>query len=259
MKLWHKISVAIIAAGLLIFLVVYLNLLSAERYVFITKVRESLFSKLSIFGSFISQIKKSGDLINENLALKEENTKLLSQLAVQAEIKEQNDFLRQSLGVGSFIEYRLMDAKTFNFQFTPEGHYLLINKGAKDGVKNDDIVVSSSGVLIGQVIDTRENSSTVRTITDPSAKVTVKLTANNTSAIARGMLNNGLTLDFISQNDEIKENDLIVTSGNDLFPAGLIVGTVTKITSNDSSLFKKVGAQVEFRNINLSRVLILSR
>lgn len=259
MKLWHKISVALIAAGLLIFLVLSTNLLSTEHYVFIMKAREAMFSRLSIFGTFFSEIKKGSALIRENLALKEENQKLLAELAVQAELKEQNDFLRKTIGLEPLRGYRVTDAKTYNLQFTPEGHYLLINKGEKDGIKNGDIVITSSGVLIGQVSNINTYSSHVRAITDPNLKTTVKLLANSTSAIARGILDNGLQLDFVSQNDEIKENDMIVTSGNDLFPAGLIVGTISKITSNDSSLFKKVEARAEFKNINISRVLVLSQ
>lgn len=254
-----KIGLIVTAAGLLIFLILAINLISFDRFIFITKTRQFLFSKLSIFGTFVSEIKKSGNLISENIALKEENQKLLSQLAIQVELKEQNDFLRQALDMKPLTEYQLTEARTYNLQFTPEGHYLLVNKGAGEGIKNDDVVISPSGVLIGKISEVHDTYSLVNTVTDPGLKITVKLLNNDTAAIARGILDNGLQLDFVSQNDEIAENDVIVTSGNDLFPAGLIVGSVSKISSDNSSLFKKVEVRAEFRNINISRVIIMGR
>lgn len=257
-KLWKLIPV-LAAAGLLIFLILSVNFLSLGHYLSATNAREYMFSKFSFIGTFVSEVKKNKNLITENLALKEENRKLLSQLAVQTELKDQVDFLRQALNMQQLTDYKPVDAGTYNLQFTPEGHYLLVNKGLGNGIKNGDIVVSPSGVLVGQISDTNDDFSRVRAITDPNLKVTVKLLNKNISAIAKGMLDNGLYLDYISQNDEAAENDIIITSGNDLFPAGLIVGTISKIDLNAGSLFKKVEARAEFKNINISRVLILTR
>ena len=257
-KLWKLIPV-LAAAGLLIFLILSVNFLSLDRYLSAINVREYIFAKLSFFGTFISEVKKNRSLITENLALKDENRRLLSQLAVQTELEDQVDFLRQALNMKQLTGYKPVDAGTYNLQFTPEGHYLLINKGSRDGIKNGDIVISPSGILIGQISDTNEDFSRVRTITDPNLKVTVKFLNKDISAIARGMLDNGLYLDYISQNDEVAENDIIITSGNDLFPAGLIVGSINRIDLNAGSLFKKVEARAEFRDIDISRILILTR
>ncbi len=248
-----------VAAGLLFFLYLSRSYLSFERYAVIRSAREAVFSKLSIFGTFVAEIKKNHTLIDENLSLKDQNKKLLSELALQTELREQNELLKETLKMGPPAGYRLVDAKTYNLEFTPDGHYILINKGLNDGIKKGDIVMSPSKVLIGRVSDVNDNSSKVIMVTDPNTKITIRLLNKEIAGIARGDLDAGLKLDFITQNDEITDQDIVVTSGNDLFPAGLIVGTVSKISTDNSSLFKKVEVKAEFLNINISRIIILSR
>jgi len=99
----------------------------------------------------------------------------------------------------------------------------------------------------------------VELITNRDLKVTVRLLNKDVTAISKGILNDGLELDFVSQNDGIAMDDIVVTNGNDLFPRGLIVGTISKIGSNDGNLFRAVSVKPEFRSITIDRVLILSR
>src|SRR5438046_2800560 len=105
-----KISLIFVAAGLLIFVIFSSNLLSLERFIFIREARALFFSKLSIFSSFAAEIKKDGNLINVNLALKNENRRLLSEIAIQADLKEQNDFLRNSFHIQPSAGYKFVDA-----------------------------------------------------------------------------------------------------------------------------------------------------
>jgi rod shape-determining protein MreC len=254
-----KSIIVFVAAGLLIFLVLFNSSWLANRYEFIREVRVGIFSGMSRFGSFTSGLNNLTNLTRENLSLKDENRKLLSQLAFQAELKNQNDFLRNIAGLDISPEYKFIDARTFNTEFTPLGHYLLINKGIGGGVTKDDIVITSSGVLIGRVDEVFEGFSRVELITNRDLKITVRMLDKAITAISRGALNDGLRLDFISQNDEVVNDDKVITNGNDLFPEGLMVGSVSRVSSNDGNLFKEVVVKPEFKNIAIDRVLILSR
>ena len=105
-----------------------------------------------------------------------------------------------------------------------------------------------------------EGFSRASLITNSGSKITVKVLGKNTTGIARGFLNEGLRLDFISQNDQIVEGDTIITNGNDMFPPGLLIGKVSNIIfADDGDLFKKVILEPEFKKINLDRVLILTQ
>lgn len=249
------------AIGLLIFLIVfifsYFNL--GGEYQTIQNARISIFSRLSVIGSFISELKRIGDLTGENTALREENTKLLAELAANSEIKDENIFLKEILELNSPVKYRATEARTFNVNLTPEGHSLLINVGSIDGIEKDDIVISSSGVLIGQVADANEHSSRIKLVTDSDFKATIKLMNKEITGISVGLLGDGISLDFISQNDETLVGDTVVTSGNDLFPPGLIIGTINEVGFNDGGLFKKITVKPAFISINIGRVLVLNK
>ena len=259
LKLLKKAPIFLTVAILFVFIFFFSQKTFYLVEIPIQNARLYTYSKLSFFGTFVEKFKTIQSLIQENLKLKEENLSLLSKLALNEELKKQNDFLRETLGMGPILKYKPTEARTYNLEFTPKGHFLLINKGAEENMKKDDIIISSSGVLIGQITSVYDNFSRVSLISDPNTKVTIKLLNRNTYGISRGMLGDNLAVDFISQNDEIAENDIVVTSGNDLFPSGLIVGRVSKINFEGGGLFKKVEIRAEFNTIDISRVLIINR
>lgn len=253
-----KILVALVAMGLLVFLVFFNNLRLPFDIGFIKNTRIYLFSKLSFFGSFVSELKTIKNLTEENVSLKGENNKLLSQIAVRSELENENEFLRSVLGLPLKDNHEWIDAKVFNLQFTPEGHSLLIDIGSKNGIKPGDVVISSSMVLVGRVAGTDNNVSRVELITNPDFKITVRLSGSDITGIARGIMSDSILLDFISQDDNVDPGHIAVTNGNDLFPPGLIIGRVERIGPNDGSLFKKVFVKPEFQNIDISRVIVIT-
>lgn len=225
----------------------------------VQNIKASTFGSLSYIGNFISELKRIKSLTEENIKLKEENTKLLSRIADQLDIKDENIFLRESNGLDYVKTYKITDAKTFNANFTPEGHQLLINKGSDDGVEINDIIISSSNVLIGSVSKIFEKYSQIILVTDPDFKATIKLMGKETKGISVGKLSEGIGLDFISQSDDVAVGDMAVTSGNDLLPAGLILGAINSVSPNDGNIFKKITVTPEFTKIDLGRILILNK
>ncbi|MDP3793050.1 MAG: rod shape-determining protein MreC [bacterium] len=253
-----KLLIILVAVGLLVFLIFVNSFRSDNSYVFLKNTRVYVFSNINIFSSFFSKINSISRLTEENIFLKNENAKLNTLLASQSDLIDQNKFLRDILNLKTVPGYRFIDARTFNMQFTPEGHYFLLNKGLESDIQVDDIILSSSGVLIGTVSETESGFSRANLATNLDFKITIRVLGKNTTGIARGILNDGLRIDFISQNDDIVKGDIIVSNGNDLFPPGLLVGSVSEITSSDDGgLFKKVTLEPEFKKINVDRVLVL--
>ena len=259
MKFKMKFVFIAVAMVLLVFLIVFNNLRFSFSIGSIQSTRTYLFSKISVFGSFISELKKVKNLTEENIALKEENNRLMSQIAVRSELENENEFLRSVLELPLKNSYELIDAKVFNLQFTPEGHNMLIDRGSRDGVRPGDIIISSSMVLIGRVVGTDDDVSRVELITNPDFKVTVKLSGSDVIGMARGVMSDGILLDLISQDDDVNPGHTVVTNGNDLFSPGLIIGRVDRVDANDGSLFKKVFVKPEFQNTDISRVIIISQ
>src|SRR3989338_9678770 len=255
-KLWRPI-IYFLAVGLLIFLLIYLRSAGNAINYFLQETRVVIYSKLSFVGNFISEIKTIKSLTEENIRLKEERQALLVDLAGQEILTEENIFLRESLGLSITPEQRSLVVGVFNLESTPRGHNLLINKGQIDGVKKDDVVISSSGVLIGFIDDISDNHSRIVMVTNLDFKTTIKIISKNTFGIATGAMGDGIHLDFISENDDAVEGDIVVTTGNDTFPPGLIVGKVIEVSSSNDGLFKNVKVKPAVEEINLSRALVL--
>jgi len=118
-------------------------------------------------------------------------------------------------------------------------------------------VVSETGVLIGRIKEVSSGFSKVLVVVDPEFKITAKVLNSETTGIARGALNEGMYLDFIVQNEGIKEGDVIVSSGDDLYPPALILGEVSYIDVGEAQIFKKVRIKPEFDNMPFGRVVII--
>lgn len=259
MKIKYNLILILIAVGLLVFLSIYLQSAGNAVNYFLQEARVIAYSRLSFISSFISEIKTVKKQTEENIQLKKEKQSLIANLAGQETLVEENLFLRESLRLPVIQEKRSLIVGIFNLASTPRGHNLLINKGRRDGIKKDDIVIFSSGVLIGIVDDISENYSRVTVVTHLDFKTTIKIISKNTSGIAIGSMGDGVYLDFISENDDVVEGDMVVTSGNDIFPAGLIVGKVVQVNSSNGRLFKNVRVKPAMEEINLSQALVLLR
>ena len=138
-----------------------------------------------------------------------------------------------------------------------------IDKGKKDGIEKGMAVINSKG-LVGTVIKTSNYTSTVKLLGNEhmSDKISVKINVNGTYVY--GLISgydtktNTYTVEGISENTDIPENADVVTTGmgND-FPSGLIVGKVTKVTTDHFDLSKvaEVKSSVDFDALDYLTVL----
>ena len=259
MKSQIKYLFLVVAMGLLVFLGFAKFKFESPLVRLMEKPGSFIFARISSLSSFLSELSKIRNLTGENVSLREENIRLLSRIAFQLQLEEENRSLREALNLPVLSDFKIIDAGTFNVNFGPEGHRLLINKGLTDGIKQDSSVISSAGVLVGRVVEVFDSYSVVIAITDPNFKATIRILETNVSGIARGSLQEGVFIDFVSQGDEIKEGDTVITDGNDLFPAGLIIGKVSYVSMDDGNVFKKIQAKPMMNSVDISKVIILIR
>ncbi|MEK7076409.1 MAG: rod shape-determining protein MreC [Patescibacteria group bacterium] len=175
------------------------------------------------------------------------------------DLENENDFLRRTVRISQKFDHPVVYAGIFNLNFTPAGYNVLLNKGAQDGISEGDVVVTAEGVLVGKIEKVMQNFARVLFVSDPEFKVTAKVVSSGTSGIARGALNEGMYLDFVVQEDEIKEEDMLMSTGNDLFPPALIIGSVDHIEANATQMFKKVRIRPAIKDVQLGRVLVIKR
>src|SRR3989338_992873 len=214
-------------------------------------------AELSDVRLFFSELVYFKNLISNNIELKNQNTELTYQLARHEDFREENEFLKKALGLGLTSEFIVIEGGVFGSNFSQQGYRMLLNRGSAENVSTGDIVISETGVFIGQIGKIFKTYSEVGLVTNPDFKVTVKVLGSDISAMARGGLSEGIYLDFVNHDDDIKEGDVIVTNGSDLVPPALILGTVNYVEADPVSLFKKVKLKPAIDGINLGRVLVI--
>ncbi len=230
---------AIVLAVLIVLNIVLLH--SARRqYAPGISAGASLFDIVGQTREWLGYIKQWKDLSVENAKLRDLIANQVSTSATVEALQNENDTLRKTVGLKTRLKRNLLPAGIFNISLGPDGHYALINKGSADGVTADRMVISLNGGLVGKINSVFSTSSRVMLITDPAFSVTARVLNGQTSGIIRGTLADGLNFDLITQADVISEGDIIITTGDDMTPAGLVIGVVRNIDNNDTRLFKKI-------------------
>jgi rod shape-determining protein MreC len=104
-----------------------------------------------------------------------------------------------------------------------------IDKGAAHGVKPDSAVITPAGV-VGRVIHTSNFFSIVQLIIDSQSAVGVFVESTRRQGIVRGTGGRDLDLDYIDDDNDIKQGDAFLTSGLDrIYPKGLPLGVVLSV------------------------------
>ena len=180
-------------------------------------------------------------LLNENERLRNEQLHMYSRLQRIATLEDENRRLRTLLESSVEFYERVLVAELVGVELEPFRQQIIINKGLTHGVFNGQPVVDSGGIM-GQIIHVSPFSSTVLLITDPTHSIPVLVNRNGLRSVAVGLgQDHVISLEHIPVNADIKEGDLIVSSGlGRKFPRGYPVGTVSGITRVPGELFSNV-------------------
>ena len=247
-----KLFSKIVIVAVVVFGVIFLNnrflgnFIQNFFYKAFAKPGQFLTSNLQVFSRLSAGFLKTKAIIDENGKLKNENYVLLGQVAELDNLQIENQFLRTELGVSKNIGSKLLLARIFNIQRSAQSSTILINKGSVDGVKKSMAVIASGNILVGTVDQVFDTTSRFLVIVDPRTKINGRIQGSNTLVNVSGELNGNLVLDLVTNQEDVKEGDLVSTNGLDGLPQALPIAEVTKITTNGSSLFKKVEARSIF-------------
>ncbi len=128
----------------------------------------------------------------------------------------------------------------------PYSEKLVINKGSLAHIQPGSAVIDAQGV-VGQVTRTYPMRSEVTLLTDRSQHISVMNARTNVRYVARGLpytLGGALELQYVPTNADDQKDDLLVTSGIDgVFPAGLHVGRIDSVDRQVNSSFAHVLAR----------------
>jgi len=217
-----------------------------------------IFGRFEYLNRFAGELKRFRSLADENNNLKKNNFNLLSRLAMLDILEQENDFLKNVLKIKKEISPDIIYANIFNVNLGHDGYNVLLNKGSKEGVKKGDIVITEQKALLGIVEDVSDNFSRVLFVFDPKFKTTAKVLGSDVVGIAKGAYQDKMRLELISKEDKIKEGDILITTGDDMFPPALLVGFISYVDSNESGIFKNIRINPAIEEQFLGRVIVLS-
>ena len=195
--------------------------------------------RASGFFEFIIEMKH---LKEENEELKLQVQNLLAENEVLKDFKEENKMLREALGIGLEKEFQMALARVLGKDVAQD--FILINKGAQDGISEGLPVITSQKALIGRIGQVYSNFSKVLLISHPQSSFDGKVTDSEVLGVVKGEGNLKVAFDFIPREKEIKEGDVVITSAlggeralSGVFPFGLLVGKVRRIERADPEPF----------------------
>lgn len=199
-------------------------------------------------------------LLEENERLRRERLLLNARAQRFAALQEENRRLKTLLesSTDDSLEGNVLMAELVQVDLQPFRQQIIINKGRRDEVFKGQPVVDADGVM-GQVTQVGLFSSTVLLLTDPAHSIPVQIDRNGVRSIAAGAgRDNALLLDYVPANADVKEGDLIVSSGlGGRFPPGYPVGTVTQVAHALGEPFSEVAVTPRAKFGRSREVLLL--
>ena len=175
---------------------------------------------------------------NQNRALEKELKELKSVLNLK-----QEDF-------GNSIAAEVVSSGR-NFS----SNLLVIDKGEESGVRQGDAVIDQRG-LVGQIIQVRHLSADVRLISANDLIVPVSVARTGVRSLIYGE-GGGIALRYFPQGADLQKEDILLTSGMDsIYPAGIPVAKVTEVSKNTGTAYYRSKLE-PVAGLNISKYLLV--
>lgn len=192
----------------------------------------------------------------ENEQLKVAVRQLSERERALIQAQEENTRLRRLLDLAPSLPSQGVAAHVVGRVPSYLSNLLYVDRGSGSGIRVDSPVLSSEGV-IGRVILTGRNNAQVQLITNPDASIGVMVERTRTPGVLKGSGNPLLSLDYISNTEQIEVGDLVISSGLDgVYPTGLPVGKVVE-SRKGKSVFRTIQVAPHADMLRLEAVLIL--
>jgi len=197
-------------------------------------------------------------LKQENRDLNRRMLVMSAQLQQLAILKTENARLRALLDSTAKLDDRVLVAEIVAVDMNPFRQSILINKGSRDGVKVGAALIDAEGI-IGQITRDQGIAAEALLITDLDHALPVEVLRNRLRTIANGTgSGDKLSLPFLPRNADIREGDMLVTSGlGGTFPAGYPVGTIAAIRSAPGQPFLEIEAAPAAQLNRVREVLVV--
>lgn len=195
------------------------------------------------------------DLLDRNMMLEQQITNLEgSLLAQQADSATVN-----SLKKLPHTNYEVFKARVANNSLNLADNYITLDKGSKDGIREEMGVVDGNGV-VGIVYKTSPHFSLVISVLNSKSSISCKIVGSQYFGYLKWEHGDSrfAYLKDLPRHAEFNLGDTVVTSGySTVFPEGIIVGTVDDMSDSHDGLsyLLKIKLATDFGKISDVRVI----
>jgi rod shape-determining protein MreC len=137
------------------------------------------------------------------------------------------------------LEYKYISAKVISNSTNKRNNFLMINKGKLHGVQNHMGVIIGNKI-VGQVVSVSNHFSWIMSMLNKDSRISGKFKKNNQLVNIEwngGNYRKGQVKE-IPKHIAMLKGDTIITSGNsDIFPEGLMIGTISDFTITQDENF----------------------
>jgi rod shape-determining protein MreC len=210
------------------------------------------------------RLHSNSDLIEAGRDLARLNASYSLSVQQNSEMQAEIGRLEQLLRIPSYTDYRSEPARVVRRDFSGWWQRLVIRKGRNFGIPVGAPVVFTGGV-VGRIAEVYAYTSVVELISSPNVRLAAFIEGDNrpisyegginpTFGPAKGMVE-FVPLDIYASATMPKR---LVTSGlGGVYPAGLTLGTITKVEASTDGLFKSGEVQLDPNLAHLTEVTVL--
>jgi rod shape-determining protein MreC len=210
-------------------------------------IRGSVHEISSFVSRTVNSIQELTDLNREYAELSERIARYEQLERSAADIRQENERLREQLGFAQTIRYRYVASEIIGYDPNNLFSAFVINKGKKHGIAgNMPVIAYQNGTetLIGKVVQTAQFESLVMPLYDTGSFISARLAESRFEGIVEGQgrPETPLLMRFLRgrARDEINVGELVVSSGlGGVYPPGITLGRVGRI------LYQESGTSIE--------------
>lgn len=194
--------------------------------------------------------------INEELA--EENARLKNLVEKNYASEMFSDSILKSIP-DSGATFRYTTAKIIQNSVNKQLNYITLNKGAIDGVKSDQAIISSRGI-VGVVTKVSKHYAMGLSVLNKRWSVSAKL---KKSGFYGSLLWDGTNYRYAALTEipfhiELQHGDTVVTSGySSIFPEGILIGTIQSFEEPSGENYYNIQVKLSTDFKSISRVEVV--
>jgi len=180
------------------------------------------------------------DLWNENRRLRLQNLELSYQLSRSTVAASENRRLREMLALKEHGTFDVIAATVIGRDMDRVVNSLIIDSGSKDGVRRNMACMTADG-LVGRVHEVYHGSASVQIIEDVNSRVSAMIPSRDVYGIVSWDGGRYLRMYGLPLINDVKPGDMIYTTGfGNVFPGGILVGTVGKEPIREVEIYASV-------------------